>query len=259
MRLGIIFNVDFYELIKKLKIHERRPKIITFKLKESINGVRLCRQLLILGKQYSEVRLAIKKDKEALKRLDPAFETPYQYLFHAGFQSLKLYRYSHMLYETGFKLIAFAIYHLARILYGVDIHPAAVIKPGVVIDHGVGLVIGSTAVVGSGTVLYHGVTLGSKNLSTGKRHPTLGRNVFVGAGAKILGPVKIGDGAKIGANSVVLNDVPENATAVGIPAKIIIKTTPNSKNSDDLDHLCEDEESHCLCLNTSHWIAQEVK
>ncbi len=220
-------------------------------LKESLYGVRLFTQFLILGKQYLEVRLAIKKDKEALKRLDPAFESPYQYLFHAGFQSLKLYRYSHMFYEAGFRFIAFAIYHLSRILYGVDIHPAAIIKPGVVIDHGVGLVIGSTAVVGSGTILYHGVTLGSKNLSTGKRHPTLGRNVFVGAGAKILGPVKIGDGAKIGANSVVLNDVPENATAVGIPAKIIIKkdiTTKNSKNSDDSNCLYEDEEGHCLRL-----------
>ncbi|MFN3327655.1 MAG: serine O-acetyltransferase EpsC [Fervidobacterium pennivorans] len=171
---------------------------------------------------------AIKIDKEYLRRLDPSFESSYQYLFHAGFRSLRLYRISHAFYVSDFKFLAYLIYHINRILYTVDIHPAAVLEPGVVIDHGTGLVIGSTAVVGSGTVLYHGVTLGAKYITKGKRHPTVGRNVIVGAGAKVLGPVYIGDNAKIGANSVVISDVPKGATAVGIPARIVFKNSTES-------------------------------
>ncbi|WP_425357275.1 serine O-acetyltransferase EpsC [Fervidobacterium pennivorans] len=173
---------------------------------------------------------AIKLDKEYLRRLDPSFESSYQYLFHAGFRALRLYRISHALYVSGFKFLAYLIYHINRILYTVDIHPAALLEPGVVIDHGAGLVIGSTAVVGSGTVLYHGVTLGAKYITKGKRHPTVGRNVIIGAGAKVLGPVYIGDNAKIGANSVVISDVPKDATAVGIPARIVFKNNTENAN-----------------------------
>jgi serine O-acetyltransferase len=197
---------------------------------------------------------AIKIDKEYLRRLDPSFESSYQYLFHAGFRSLRLYRISHAFYVSDFKFLAYLIYHINRILYTVDIHPAAVLEPGVVIDHGTGLVIGSTAVVGSGTVLYHGVTLGAKYITKGKRHPTVGRNVIVGAGAKVLGPVYIGDNAKIGANSVVISDVPKGATAVGIPARIVFKNNTESPKShlfhstidknDAGDELCHKKENN---------------
>jgi serine O-acetyltransferase len=197
---------------------------------------------------------AIKTDKEYLRRLDPSFESSYQYLFHAGFRSLRLYRISHAFYVSDFKFLAYLIYHINRILYTVDIHPAAVLEPGVVIDHGAGLVIGSTAVVGSGTVLYHGVTLGAKYITKGKRHPTVGRNVIIGAGAKVLGPVYIGDNAKIGANSVVISDVPKGATAVGIPARIVFKNNTESPRAhlfhstidknDVGDELCHKKENN---------------
>ncbi len=110
---------------------------------------------------------------------------------------------------------------IARVRYSMDIHPAAEIEPGIFIDHGMGVVIGETASIGSGTLIYHGVTLGSAHLIKGKRHPTIGRNVLIGANATILGPIKICDGAKIGANAVVLRDVPCACTVVGNPAKIV--------------------------------------
>jgi len=179
------------------------------------------RNVRTLFEELRNMRVALRKDKEVLKKYDPSFEAKYQFLFHAGFRSLRLYRISHIFYISGFKFIAYMIYHLNRTLYAVDIHPAARIEPGVVIDHGTGLVIGSTSVVGSGTVLYHGVTLGAKYIVSGKRHPTVGRNVIIGAGAKIFGPFSVGDGARIGANSVVINDVPKYVTVVGIPGKIV--------------------------------------
>lgn len=221
------------------------------------NGVHLLvdfRKFKKLTVELINASRAIKLDKEYLRRLDPSFESSYQYLFHAGFRALRLYRISHAFYVSGFKFVAYLIYHINRILYAVDIHPAALLEPGVVIDHGAGLVIGSTAVVGSGTVLYHGVTLGAKYITKGKRHPTVGRNVVIGAGAKVLGPISIGDNVKIGANSVVISDVPEGATAVGIPARIVLKNnTENVKShlfdstidkNDAGDELCRKKENN---------------
>lgn len=195
----------------------------------SMNIIKLC-------KEISRLRNVLKTDKEALKRLDPSFETWYQFLFHAGYRALRLYRLSRAFYLSGFKFLAYLIYHTNRILYSVDIHPAADIEPGVVIDHGIGVVIGSTAVVGTGTVIYHGVTLGAKYITTGKRHPTVGRNVIIGAGAKILGPIEIGDYAKIGANAVVIESVPKNVTVAGIPAKIV---KINNSSLEESDSLCK--------------------
>lgn len=218
-----------------------------------------------LFKELVALRSAIKEDMQALKKLDPSFELSYQYVFHAGFQALKLYRLSHVFYLSGFKFAAYLIYHLNRILYAVDIHPAAHLEPGVVIDHGTGLVIGSTSFVGSGTVLYHGVTLGAKYITTGRRHPTVGKNVVLGAGAKVLGPIIVGDGAKIGANSVVLIDVPEKATVVGIPAKMIRKIATNPSNelySQDREfynnHISEVGDDLCLKESKDSSMLKEV-
>lgn len=172
-------------------------------------------------KDLKNTFIAIKKDKEEILKKDPSIENSYQVLFHVGFISLTFYRISHLFYINNLKFISFLIHFLSRILFSIDIHPAAKIEPGVVIDHGIGTVIGSTASIGEGTIIYHGVTLGAKNIQKGKRHPDVGKNVLIGAGAKILGPVKIGNNAKIGANSVVLDDVPENSVFVGIPAKNI--------------------------------------
>lgn len=216
----------------------------------SLNILGLFRKMSSLIERLLQARKYIRLDKEALKQNDPSFESSFQFFFHAGFRSLRMYRIYHAFYMSDFKFLAYFLYHMNRILYSVDIHPAAQLEPGVVIDHGTGLVIGSTAVVGSGTVLYHGVTLGAKYITKGKRHPTVGRNVIIGAGAKVLGPITIGDGARIGANSVVIADVPENATAVGIPARIIVRKTNYDENTNCVDcyKAVNGEVSDGLCL-----------
>ena len=132
-----------------------------------------------------------------------------------------LYRIAHLLHKAGVFFLPRFISHLARFLTGIEIHPAARIGKGVFIDHGMGVVIGETAVVGDYCLLYQGVTLGGTGKERGKRHPTLGRNVTVGAGAKILGNINIGSNARVGAVSVVLRDIPSNSTVVGIPGRIV--------------------------------------
>ncbi|WP_372590040.1 serine O-acetyltransferase EpsC [Fervidobacterium thailandense] len=199
----------------------------------------LLKNLHLLLKELASLKNALKKDRQMLKRLDPSFEKDYQFLFHAGYQSLKLYRFSHAFYVSGFKFLAYLLYHINRILHAVDIHPAAVIEPGVVIDHGIGIVIGSTAYVGEGTIIYHGVTLGARKITSGKRHPTIGRNVILGAGAKVLGPIRVGDGARIGANAVVIEDVPPYATVVGIPAKVRKNSDPQIEAVKNLASVCQ--------------------
>ena len=127
------------------------------------------------------------------------------------------------MYINKLFFLARLISQISRFFTGIEIHPGAKIGRGLVIDHGMGVVIGETAEIGDNVLLYHGVTLGGTGKDKGKRHPTVGNNVVIGAGAKVLGPIYIGSNSKIGANSVVLNNVPEGATAVGIPAKNIIK------------------------------------
>ncbi|WP_461791084.1 serine O-acetyltransferase EpsC [Pseudothermotoga sp.] len=173
---------------------------------------------------------AVKEDVKAYLRLDPATLNVFQLIFfNASFQGLLLYRISHLLYRWKIYPLAYVFHYLCRVLFSMDIHPAAEIEPGVVIDHGIGVVIGATATVKSGTVIYHGVTLGAKRICSGKRHPDVGRNVIIGAGAKILGPIRVGDNSVIGANAVVLNDVPENCLAVGIPARIVRRRDENAE------------------------------
>ncbi|MDU3018510.1 MAG: serine O-acetyltransferase EpsC, partial [Clostridium perfringens] len=130
------------------------------------------------------------------------------------------YRIAHGLYKIKLFFLARLISQLGRFFTGIEIHPGAKIGKGLFIDHGMGVVIGETAEIGDNVTIYHGVTLGGTGKDKGKRHPTVGNNVIIGCGAKILGPISIGDGAKIGANSVVLKDVPKGKTAVGIPAVI---------------------------------------
>ncbi|MBO8161646.1 MAG: serine acetyltransferase [Thermosipho sp. (in: Bacteria)] len=172
-------------------------------------------------KDLKNLSKVLEQDRKEYLKKDPSIEFKWQLLFHAGYQALKMYRISHLFYKYDFKFISYFIHYLSRMLYAVDINPAAKIEPGVVIDHGIGTVIGSTSKIGSGTIIYHGVTLGARNIQKGKRHPIVGRNVLIGSGAKILGPIKIGDNAQIGSNSVILHDVPPNAKVVGIPGRII--------------------------------------
>lgn len=135
------------------------------------------------------------------------------------------HKLSHFLYKHKWFFLARLISQIARFFTGIEIHPGATIGKGLCIDHGMGVVIGETAEIGDDVLIYHGVTLGGTGKDKGKRHPTIGNGVVIGAGAKVLGPIKVGNNANIGANAVVVKDVPEGATAVGIPAKNIIRTS----------------------------------
>jgi serine O-acetyltransferase len=153
---------------------------------------------------------------------DPAARTVWEVITcYPGFHALQLHRFSHMLWRWKLRWLARLSSHIARFLTGIEIHPGAVIGRRVFIDHGMGVVIGETAEIGDDCTLYHGVTLGGVSWNKGKRHPTLGKGVVVGAGAKILGPFTVGDGAKVGSNSVVVKAVAPGATVVGIPARVV--------------------------------------
>ena len=164
----------------------------------------------------------LRYDLNKVMENDPAARSKIEvFLLYPTIHALIAYRISHYLYINKLFFLARLISQISRFFTGIEIHPGAKIGRGLVIDHGMGVVIGETSEIGDNVLLYHGVTLGGTGKDKGKRHPTVGNNVVIGAGAKVLGPIYIG--SKIGANSVVLNNVPEGATAVGIPAKNIIK------------------------------------
>jgi len=153
---------------------------------------------------------------------DPAARNTWEVITcYPGFHAMLFHRLAHRLWGMGLKWLARLVSHASRWLTGIEIHPGATIRRRFFIDHGMGVVIGETAEIGDDCTLYHGVTLGGTSWNKGKRHPTLGKGVVVGAGAKILGPITVGDGARIGSNAVVVRDVPPGATAIGIPARII--------------------------------------
>jgi serine O-acetyltransferase len=176
-------------------------------------------------------------DARQIARRDPAARGVLGVIFlYPGFHALVYHRVSHFFYRH--KLFAIARWNsqVARFMTGIEIHPGAVIGSGLFIDHGMGIVIGETAVIGDDCTIYHGVTLGGTGKGKGKRHPTIGNNVLIGAGAKLLGPFHVGDNAMIGSNAVVLSDVPSKATVVGIPGKVVrIEGKPVS-HADTLDH-----------------------
>ena len=164
----------------------------------------------------------IKEDIESVFARDPAARSVFEVLTcYPGLHARIIHRMAHRLWRGNFKWLARFVSHIGRFLTGIEIHPGATIGRRFFIDHGMGVVIGETAEIGDDVTLYHGVTLGGTSWKEGKRHPTLGRGVVVGAGAKILGPITIGDEAKIGSNAVVVKDVPAGATAAGIPARIL--------------------------------------
>lgn len=179
----------------------------------------------------------VKKDINAIKERDPAARTSFEILvLYSGLHAVMLHRPAHWLYKRKMYTGARFISQVSRFLTGVEIHPGAKIGRGVLIDHGLGVVIGETAEIGDNCTLYQGVTLGGTGKDTGKRHPTLGKGVLVGAGAKVLGPFKIEDGAVIAANAVVLQPIPAGATAVGVPARIV-KRKDKSIRKNILDHV----------------------
>jgi serine O-acetyltransferase len=173
----------------------------------------------------------IKEDISVVFERDPAARTHWEIITtYPGVHALLIHRLSHWVWGKRFFWVARFISHIGRFLTGIEIHPGANIGRRVFIDHGMGVVIGETAVIGDDCTLYHGVTLGGTSWNKGKRHPTLEQGVVIGAGAKVLGPIIIGKGAKIGSNAVVVKDVPENATAVGIPARILEQETSKQRD-----------------------------
>ena len=195
---------------------------------------------------------SVKEQIESIKERDPAAQSNAEIaLLYSGFHAVLAYRIAHILHIRGYKTVARTISQSSKLFTGIEIHPGAKIGKNLFIDHGTGVVIGETSVIGDNCTLYQGVTLGGTGKHTGKRHPTLGNNVMIGAGAKVLGPLTIGDGAKIAAGAGVLDDVPPDSTAVGIPARIVRK---NGKRLDDeLDQIhIPDPLSQELCKLNAH-------
>ena len=159
---------------------------------------------------------------QAYKERDPAARSSFEIFFlYPGIKAVRSYRKAHWFYEHGHTFIARYISQRSRRRTGIEIHPGAKIGRRLVIDHGMGIVIGETAEIGDDCLIYHGVTLGGTGKDVGKRHPTIGNNVLIGTGAKVLGPINVGNNSRIAANSVVLIDIPEDSTAVGIPARVV--------------------------------------
>ena len=176
---------------------------------------RLCRSAIDFARE-------IRRDIDAICERDPAARSRAEVLLlYSGLHALMLYRLSHALHRSGHYFAARLVSQSGRFLTGIEIHPGAQIGEGLFIDHGSGVVIGETAIIGNNCTIYQGVTLGGTGKEKGKRHPDLEEGVMVGSGAKVLGPIKIGDNSRVAANSVVLREVPENSTVVGIPGRVV--------------------------------------
>jgi len=178
---------------------------------------------------------SIKSDLKAILKRDPAANNTFEVLLtYSGLHAVLFHRFSHKLYNIGLRTLARVISQFARFLTGIEIHPGAKIGKGFFIDHGMGVVIGETTEIGNNVTMYQGVTLGGTGKEKGKRHPTIGNEVTIGTGAKILGSIEIGDNVKVGASSVVLDNVPANSTVVGVPGRVVIKD--GKKVDNELDH-----------------------
>lgn len=183
-----------------------------------------------LASMKSDVECVLERDPAARSRVEVA-------LLYSGVHAVWAHRAAHALWNGDHRGSARTISAISRFMTGVEIHPAAELGRGVFIDHGMGVVIGETAVVGRDCTIYHGVTLGGTSLDGGKRHPTVGDRVTIGAGAKILGPIEVGDDSRIGANAVVVRSVHENSVVVGVPGQVIARSTPHrAGDKADLAH-----------------------
>lgn len=180
----------------------------------------------------------IRSDVQTVLDRDPAARSFWEVFFlYSGVKAIRHYRIAHWFYNKKMYFIARYISQRARKITGIEIHPAAVIGDGVFIDHGMGVVIGETTVIGDNCTIYQGVTLGGTGKDKGKRHPTIGNNVVIGSGAKVLGPFRVGDNSKIAANAVVLSEVPDNCTVVGVPGRIVKKNNVKVNVVADLDQV----------------------
>ena len=192
----------------------------------------------MLGRTAYDIKSILERDPAARN----AFEVA---LLYPGFHAVLFHRFAHMLYKCGLRFVPRLISQLSRFFTKIEIHPGATIGKGLLIDHGCGVVIGETTVIGNDCTIYQGVTLGGTGKETGKHHPTLGNNVMVGAGAKILGPFTVGDNCKIAANAVLLREVEPDSTCVGVPARVVKR---GAKRVNDLDQVhIPDPVSQELC------------
>lgn len=167
--------------------------------------------------------MGLRDDIKAIFERDPAAKNLLEVLLcYPGLHAILLHRMAHRLHKWGFVLLPRLISQFSRLVTGIEIHPGARIGSGLFIDHGMGVVVGETAIIGDNVTLYQGVTLGGTGKEKGKRHPTIGNNVVIGTGAKVLGPIEVDDFAKIGAGSVVLQNVPSHTTVVGVPGRVVI-------------------------------------
>ena len=175
---------------------------------------------------------------EAYKARDPAARSSLEVLLlYPGLKAVRSHRKAHWCYMHNLKFLARWISQASRHRTGIEIHPGATIGKRLVIDHGMGIVIGETAEIGDDCLIYHGVTLGGTGKDVGKRHPTIGNNVLIGTGAKVLGPITVGDGSRVAANAVVLKDIPENSTAVGSPARVVKVDGKRVNFVSEVDHV----------------------
>jgi len=193
----------------------------------------------------------LREDFKAVFERDPAVRSVFEIIFcYPGFHAMLFYRVAHWFWENQFYFLGRLISHLGRFLTGIEIHPGAKIGHGFFIDHGMGVVIGETAEIGDNCTLYHGVPLGGTSWAKEKRHPTLGDNVVIGSGAKILGPFTVGNNSKVGSNSVVVKEVPPNSTVVGVPGRVVFSEGQKQEARADLEHgrLPDPEAKAISCL-----------
>ena len=230
MKFSITIDTGYRDIPKEEKMRLRKEKLKA-ELKKGIDSTSKLlaagfeaakKQIPALRRIADEISDEVKTDIAAVRERDPAARNDLEVLMlYSGVHAILAYRVAHKLYLGKKYFPARAVSQFAKFITGIEIHPGATIGKGLVIDHGSGVVIGETAEIGDNCTLYQGVTLGRTGKDTGKRHPTLGNNVMVGAGAKVLGPFRIGDNSKIAAGAVVLSEIPSNATAVGIPARVV--------------------------------------
>lgn len=191
----------------------------------------------------------IKEEMQIIKERDPAIKTPLEVFLYPSFKAIIRYRIAHRLYKRKHYLFARWISQRTARKTGIEIHPGATIGKGLFIDHGIGVIIGETTIIGDNVTLYQGVTLGGTGKESGKRHPTIGNNVMISAGAKVIGSFTVGENSKIGAGSVVLSEVPPNSTVVGVPGRVVKRDNMKVPREDmDQIHLPDPVQNEMNCL-----------
>lgn len=202
----------------------------------------------------------LKSDIKAVLERDPAARNGFEvYFLYSGFKAVRSHRKANWFFRHNLKFIARWISQRSRHKTGIEIHPGATIGKGLFIDHGMGVVIGETTIIGDNCTIYQNVTLGGTGKDTGKRHPTLGNNVLVGSGAKVLGPFKVGDNARIAAGAVVLSEIPPNSTAVGVPAKVVRINGIKNENLDQIHISDPVAQTICKLEHEIKQLQKEVK